>query len=695
MPVDMSQFHDVFFEESLEAMGIMESGLLNLDVATVNREEINSIFRAAHSIKGGSATFGFSDIASFTHVMETLLDEMRDGRRAPSADVVDVLLKAVDTLRDMVQAARGGNAFDRGSAAQRLQALEDVLAGRAPGSSSSTAVSKSGPVEAAKINAAQEAVARAYRVIFKPYANMLSTGNDPLRMFKALSEFGDIKVTVFTNGIPSLYDMSPECSYLSWEIALNTSVDEAKIKEVFEWVEGDCDLFIQVMGPESAHATPMPNEPSSPTADAVASVSAPTSAPVATPAPALPSGADDRKAAPAAKPSASGSIRVSTDKIDQLINMVGELVITQSMLSMFGKDFDASRLDRLRDGLSQLERHTRMLQESVMGIRMLPISSVFSRFPRFVHDLSVKLGKSVELKISGESTELDKTVIEQIGDPLVHLVRNSLDHGIEKPDVRRASGKSPMGVIQLHAYHKGGSIVIEISDDGAGLNRERILKKALEKDIISSSQAERMSDDEICELIFMPGFSTADTVSDVSGRGVGMDVVKKNIISLGGQIEIQSTPGRGSLFRIRLPLTLAILDGQSVAVGNEFYIIPLASIVESIQVKPQRVSRVAGRGEVIELRDEYVPVTRLYELFSVPQPKAREIQDGLLVIVEGDGKKIGLLVDELLGQQQVVIKSLDANFDHVNGISGATILGDGSVALILDIADVMRMAAMH
>jgi len=391
------------------------------------------------------------------------------------------------------------------------------------------------------------------------------------------------------------------------------------------------------------------------------------------------------------------SIRVSIDKVDELINTVGELVITQSMLGQFGEveNLTNEHLDKLRDGLSQLERNTRELQESVMRIRMLPISFTFQRFPRLVHDLSNQLGKKVELKMSGEQTELDKTVMEKIGDPLVHLVRNSMDHGIESPDARIAAGKPAMGLVHLNAYHQGGNIVIEIKDDGGGLNKDKILAKARSSGLVAED--EHLSDEQIHDLIFQPGFSTADKVSDVSGRGVGMDVVRRNIRSLGGTVDVKSKQGEGSTFTIRLPLTLAILDGQLIRVGQEIYIVPLVSIIESVQVKKEKVNVISGRGEVYKLRDDYIPIVRLYHVFGL-KADSISLDKGLLVVVEAEGKKVAMFVDELLAQQQVVIKSLETNYKKVEGLSGATILGDGTVALILDITglfDLSKKIATH
>jgi two-component system, chemotaxis family, sensor kinase CheA len=383
---------------------------------------------------------------------------------------------------------------------------------------------------------------------------------------------------------------------------------------------------------------------------------------------------------------------VSIEKIDELMNTVGEIVITQSMLTQLASTIDAPRMDRIRNGLAQLERNVRELQESVMRVRMLPISFAFSRFPRLVRDLSQRLGKQIELKMTGEQTELDKTVLERVGDPLVHLVRNSIDHGIEMPDVRPAAGKGPAGTLHLDAYHRGGSIVIEVSDDGAGLNRERILAKARSKGLVGANDV--LSDDEVANLIFLPGFSTAEQTTDLSGRGVGMDVVRRNIKELGGTVTLQSEPGKGSRTVINLPLTLAIVDGQSVSVGEETYIIPLIAIVESLQLKRGMVNRLVGDGEVFSFRGDYIPIVRLHDVFGI-EPRHTDLERGLVMVVEGDGRKIGLFVDELLGQQQVVIKSMESNYQRIDGVSGATILGEGSVALILDVPGLVRVAAQR
>jgi two-component system chemotaxis sensor kinase CheA len=684
MTIDMAQFHQVFFEESFEGLDIMESGLLDMDPGTVDIDQVNAIFRAAHSIKGGSGTFGFGDVSDFTHVMETLLDEMRDGRRAVSAAAVEVLLQSVDVLREMLTAARDGGAADVGRVEAKRADLERVLAQK-----DGTPPAGDGG-ETAEEPADEGPAPLGWKIVFRPHSHLMRTGNDPLRIIRELASLGSLSADCDLSDLPDFETFEPEDSHLSWDLRLNAPVDRAQIDDIFEWVEDDCDFAILPQGHElpaqqraESHAPRSMDTPSEVSLQAVAPAAERRSGENRR-------GDEERRKPNAASQAGSGSIRVDIRKIDSLINMVGELVITQSMLGMLGDDFDISRVERLKEGLGQLERHTRELQESVMQIRMVPISFSFSRFPRLVHDLSSKLGKKIELEMSGENTEVDKTVIEKIGDPLVHLVRNSLDHGIELPAERLAAGKPETGTVHLSASHRGGNIVIEIRDDGRGLPRDKILAKAIERGLVREDDS--LSDKDVYDLIFQPGFSTAEQVSDVSGRGVGMDVVRRNINELGGAIEIESTPGEGSTIVIRLPLTLAILDGQTVRIGDESYIVPLVSIIESIQIKASMLSTVAGRGESFKLRDEYLPIVRMHEVFGIENHRAQELTDGILVVVEGEGRKCGLFVDDMLGQQQVVIKSLEANYRKVDGISGATILGDGSVALILDVPGLMRLA---
>ncbi|MBD2858126.1 chemotaxis protein CheA [Spongiibacter sp. KMU-158] len=672
--MDMQEIHAVFFEESAEGLDAMEAGLLGLSPGRDNDPEIiNTIFRAAHSIKGGAATFGFLAISNFTHGVETLLDQVRSNERVVTDELIEVWLASVDAIRDMLACLQDNADIDPMAVADLQKQIDELLQG-------DSAKPEDDDVE----EESEAATAGLWRIHFAPHEEVLKTGNEPSRIFRELKELGELTVVATLSSAVEFDALDPEHCHTAWDLELRGEVTQAAIEEAFDWVSGQCELTIEQVGGHSA-------TPSAPSAAMPAAASAQMPAETKSEA---------KSAAPAAaKPASngnsnkdSGSIRVSIDKIDSLLNLVGELVITQSMLARFGDGEGGANTQGLRDGLMVLERHTRELQESAMQIRMLPIGASFSRFKRLVRDISSKLGKKVELKLSGENTELDKTVLEKMSDPLVHLVRNSLDHGIEMPDVRKAAGKPETGTLHLSAYHEGGNIVIQVEDDGAGLNKERILAKAVERGLISAS--DQLTDDQIHNLIFQAGFSTADQVSDLSGRGVGMDVVRRNITDLGGRIDVQSKPGKGSTLKIRLPLTLAILDGQLVAVGNDVYIFSLLSIVETVLVFPSEVSGLVGKGSVYRLRDEYIPVIRLSDAFRLNnklQPKTYLEREGeLLVVVESDGKKMGLFVDELLDQQQVVIKSLEENYMPVQGLAGATILGDGNVALIIDVPSLVH-----
>lgn len=673
MSLDLSRFRKSFFEESFEGLEIMEAGLLHLDAGQADPESINDVFRAAHSIKGGSGMFGLDVVTSFTHVMETLLDQMRDGSRKVTKDVVNVLLGSVDRLRDLLVAGRDGGELDPGDVVEQQNKLEALLG--QTGTAAADTDSNDDQIAVAQKNSIVHA---AWTISFYPQVDMFRSGNDPLRIIRELGCLGKLQVEVDLSQLPKLSQLDPEQCYLGWSIRLDGKVDRAAIEEVFVWVSGDCKLDISPIEAEKAVQT------AGPIAGSVVGANGEL---VGDRRVGDRRAGDRRKSGGTAKETTS--IRVDTDKVDEIINQVGELVITQAMLSALGEDFAMEKIQSLRSGLGQLERNSRNLQESVMRMRMLPISYAFNRLPRMVHDLSAKLGKKVRLDINGETTELDKTVIEKIGDPLVHLVRNSLDHGLEMPQERVAAGKSETGVIMLNAYHQGGSIIVEVGDDGRGIDEAKILAKAIEKGMVAADA--KPSREQIHEFLFAPGLSTVEEVSDVSGRGVGMDVVRRNIQSLGGTVEVYSEKGRGTTFKVRLPLTLAIVDGQSIAVGEEYYIIPLISIVESLQGRGQNFNKVAGKGELIKFRDQYVPIIRLYEVFDA-QTRIRQLEDGLIVIVEGEGRMAAFLVDELLGQQQVVIKSLEQNFRRIDGVSGATILGDGSVALILDVPGLIRLA---
>jgi two-component system chemotaxis sensor kinase CheA len=732
MTIDLTQFHDAFFEESFEALDSMESALLKLDIGAPEPELINTIFRVAHSIKGGSATFGFSDIASFTHSLETLLDELRSGGMQVTLAISDLLLRSVDVMRAMLRSTQSKQPLDmqkvsdlqfdlelmivqKNTAPPQVAAAPPVAA-PAPAPTAAPAPSAATTTEAMPVSTSAPVAQTnpGWEISFRPYRELFARGNDPLRMMRELAELGELTVHVDASALPAFADLDSQSCYLAWKVELQGDIREDTIKQVFEWAEGDCDLQLRQVGatsPVAAPATPVaPVDAAAAQTAPAQTVAAPDPAPDAAIADAILSAkpaADDSKHAreptlavskeskpdtPVATIGDSGSIRVSVEKIDELMNTVGELVITQAMLSQLGSALEGPNAEKLRAGLAQLERNTRELQESVMRVRMLPISFVFSRFPRMVRDIAQRLGKQIDLKLTGEQTELDKTVLEKIGDPLVHLVRNSIDHGIEMPDARVAAGKLAAGTVHLDACHRGGNIAVEVSDDGFGLDKDRILAKARQRGLIGQSDV--LTDDQIHELIFLPGFSTAEKTTDLSGRGVGMDVVRRNVKELGGKIELRSERGKGSRFIITLPLTLAIVDGQSVAVGSETYIIPLISIVESMRLKETAISRLSGHNEVFSFRGDYLPIIRLHELFGV-EPRARALHEGLVVIAEGDGRRVGLFVDDLLGQQQVVIKSLEANYGHVEGVSGATILGDGSVALILDVTGIIQAASMR
>jgi len=653
--IDIRQFHAGFFEESLEGLSVMEAGLLELESGQATSETLHAIFRAAHSIKGGAGSFGFARISEATHHLETLLDELRAGHRAADADVLKALYLSVDGVRAMMTAAQAGQPVPEAQVQAFEAALKAVLGQQAPAVESVTR-----PITAV-------VVAACWQIHFAPTQGLLATGNEPLLLMQALAELGDLHGELIEpqGEDVALERLAVDDCRLAWNLVLETAADEAAIRDVFAWVDDCCDLKVNKVEP-------------APVADAV--IVSPTLATQAVSAQVPP------VAAPTQLPTAS--IRVGVDKVDALIDLVGELVITQAMLHQAVAGLDPVLFERLHATLEQLERNTRSLQSSVLAVRMLPVGTVFSRFPRVVRDLADKLGKRVKLVLEGEATELDKGMIERITDPLMHLLRNALDHGLETVEERRRAGKPEECRLKLSARHASGSIVLEIEDDGRGLNREKILAKALERGVITERPA---TDAEIDQLIFEPGFSTADEVTDVSGRGVGMDVVRRNVMALGGRIELFSTPGTGTRVAVRLPLTLAILDGMSIAVGEEVFIVPIASVLESFQPQPGQMPPLGGEQRLVKVRDTYLPLMRLGEHFGLPSAHQGP---GIAVIVEADGRRLALMVDALVGQQQVVIKSLEQNYRSVPGIAGATILGDGRVALILDVARLTAVSAL-
>ena len=717
---DLSQFYQIFFEEAAENLDQMEQMLLNLDLSAANDEELNGIFRCAHSIKGGAATFGFADVTELTHRMESLLDRLRRPEITPIPEMVDVLLESADASRSLLARHQAGNEGEALSTTDLVARIEMLAEGRsavpataapaaapapapAPVAAPVEAPAPAAPVSGGAVGTAPASGGRSLHILIGPL--------ERLEMAEAIKElFRDIP------GLGRIEDLACDQPQ-SRLFAVQTSSTDDDLLDLFAFHVAKEQVRITAAD-EAAGAAPATEAvqvAEAPVAEehaahdpdaALASVAIPPAEeaygffngapgmPQADGALAIqPAGA---AAKPAAKTAAqaqqaqmeSTSIRVSVAKVDQLINLVGELVITQAMLAQNSHGLDASAYQQLLAGLADLDRNTRDLQESVMSIRMIPMSTVFSRFPRMLRDLAGKLGKKIDLITLGEATELDKGLVEKITDPLTHLVRNSVDHGIEMPEERLAAGKSEHGTLTLAASHQGGSIVIEVRDDGRGMNREKILKKARERGMDVSDS---MPDQDVWQLIFAPGFSTADVVTDVSGRGVGMDVVKRNIAALGGSVEIESNQGKGMRVAVRLPLTLAIMDGMSVGVSDEVYILPLSSVVESFLVKEEDVNTVANGTQLVKVRDEYMPVFALEKTFRVPRSDTSQ-SSNIMVVVESDGSRVALLVDELLGQHQVVVKNLESNYRKVPNVSGATILGDGTVALILDTGALVRRA---
>ena len=693
---DLTQFYQIFFEEAGENLDQMEQMLLNLDLNEANDEELNGIFRCAHSIKGGSATFGFSDVAELTHKMESLLDRLRRHEITPVPEMVDVLLESADASRSLLarhQAGGEGEVMPTADLVARISRLAAGEGGEAP----APAPAQAPAVVAQPVLVAESAPAPAAAV--------------PGGLRQLQIKIGPVEVLESVDAIKELFRDIPGLGDIE-----DLPCDEPQTRLFAVQTHSTDDDLLDLMAFHVAKEQVQITAPAAAAAvAAVASVATPEAATAAavpetehlSPA-LLPDGEaygifEGAPGAPAIKPAGSAakaatrpnmaqmestSIRVDVKKVDQLINLAGELVIIQAMLAQNSRALDPSANQQLLAGLADLDRNTRDLQEAVMSIRMIPMSTVFSRFPRMLRDLANKLDKKINLVTQGEATELDKGLVEKITDPLTHLVRNSLDHGIEMPEDRIKAGKSEVGTLTLAASHQGGSIVIEVRDDGKGMSREKILRKARERGMDVSDS---MPDSEVWMLIFAPGFSTADVVTDVSGRGVGMDVVRKNIAALNGSVEIDSVEGVGMRVSIRLPLTLAIMDGMSVGVCDEVYILPLSSVVESFQVNAADVSTVTQGSQLVKVRDEYMPVIGLERVFGVPRGEGSNRSD-IMVVVESDGMRVALLVDELLGQHQVVVKNLESNYRKVPNVSGATILGDGTVALILDTNSLVRRA---
>ncbi|EPC0986081.1 chemotaxis protein CheA [Enterobacter hormaechei] len=653
MSMDITDFYQTFFDEADELLADMEQHLLDLVPEAPDSEQLNAIFRAAHSIKGGAGTFGFTILQETTHLMENLLDEARRGEMQLNTDIINLFLETKDIMQEQLDAYKSSAEPDAASFEYICNALRQ-LALEAKGEASAPVVpaAKLSVVDAAaKPDSAPDAPAGKLRVVLSRLkeneVNLLEEELGNLATLSNVVKGKDSLAATLDGGIGQDDIVAVLCFVIEADqIAFETEVAAVEV-------------------PAPAEIAPA----------VVAAAPALKAVPKETAAPA-------RGEKPAARSSESTSIRVAVEKVDQLINLVGELVITQSMLAQRSNELDPVTHGDLITSMGQLQRNARDLQESVMSIRMMPMEYVFSRFPRLVRDLASKLNKQIELTLMGSSTELDKSLIERIIDPLTHLVRNSLDHGIELPENRVTAGKSPVGNLILSAEHQGGNICIEVTDDGAGLNRERILAKAISQGMAVN---ENMTDEEVGMLIFAPGFSTAEQVTDVSGRGVGMDVVKRNIQEMGGHVEIQSKQGAGTTIRILLPLTLAILDGMSVKVADEVFILPLNAVMESLQPREEDLHPLAGGERVLEVRGEYLPLVELWKVFEVDGAKTEATQ-GIVVILQSAGRRYALLVDQLIGQHQVVVKNLESNYRKVPGISAATILGDGSVALIVDVS---------
>lgn len=718
MSINMAEFHQVFFEESHEHLENMEQLLLALDLASPDPEELNTIFRAAHSIKGGSGIFGFTALTSVTHVMENLLDKTRKGNFQLTSSIIDLLLSTVDTLSHILSLYREEEQIDW----QEVEYSKSQLVAALNGESFSSSVAVQNGTDIANtpvtptLNAEPSALVETedelgFGFFEDEMARDIAIEGEDFGFFEVAYQAEEISAQSVVNyvsntdkaadpfdftsddelGFGFFEALTPESFANEIELLSSKPVAPKVVKPttVANQAEVNADssqakrgIFKEKESVTDAKVSPAVSVPTSVSVNPAPHSNA-TSPNAALSSSAIPKNTPSEVKAAAKKPAASAqdaTLRVETSKIDTLVNLAGELVITQSMLTLIGNEMTGDLGERLKTALNELERNTREMQEAVMSVRMLPVSFVFNRFNRLVRDLSEQLGKNVNLVIEGGNTEIDKGMIEKLVDPLTHLVRNSLDHGIEKPEKRLAAGKSEVGVLSLKASQRGGNIVIAVHDNGAGLNRERIIQKARESGL---QVADNSSDKQIWQLIFAAGFSTAVEVTDVSGRGVGMDVVRRNIEALGGRIDIESTEGQGSTFEIQLPLTLAIVDGMTVSVGNQIYILPLVHIIESIQPQTEQLKFLA-KERLLKVREEYLPLLNLYQLMEI-EPNAKSPEEGIVVLLESNHKRFGLCVDALVGQQQVVIKSLEKHYRRIPGVSGATIMGDGSVALILDV----------
>ncbi len=718
--MDMNEIKEIFFQECEEQLAELESGLLKLNDGDRDPETVNAVFRAVHSIKGGAGAFGLEELVAFAHVFETTLDCVRSNKLEPNQDVLKVMLRSADVLADLVTCSRDGGSVEESRTRGLVKELEALANGEAPPAAEAPKAAKPAAAPAATptddsgfqpipftfdgFGEEEDAVEQfTYEVTFKPARELYAKGNEAALLLRDLSRLGEMSIACDTDQLPALESMDPEASYFGWKISITTPKSEDEVRAVFEFAEWDCELEVkpaEVSADEELPMVPVPfdlsaldEEPAEivePQPKAVAAVEAVSSVAKAVNAAvekkesaAAAAAAATQNNAVAAASSAGQTIRVDLDRVDRLINLVGELVINQAMLSQSVVENDTNGTSNINMGLEELQQLTREIQDSVMAIRAQPVKPVFQRMSRIVREVADMVGKQIRLVTEGENTEVDKTVIDKIAEPLTHMIRNAVDHGIESPEKREAAGKDPEGTIKLSAKHRSGRILIELIDDGGGINRERVKQKAIDNDLISPDA--NLSDEEIDNLIFAPGFSTADKISDISGRGVGMDVVKRSIQALGGRISISSRPGLGSTFTMSLPLTLAVLDGMVVTVAGQTLVVPLTAIVETLQPEASAIHSFGANQRLISIRNSFCPLVDVGRILNFRANQANPVEGvALLVESEGGGQR-ALMVDAIQGQRQVVIKSLEANYTHVPGIAAATILGDGRVALILDV----------
>lgn len=699
----LDEFKATFFQECSELLENMERGLMAIDGGDSPADHIDSIFRAVHSVKGGAGAFDFNRLVSFAHVFETVLDFIRHGKLEPSESIMATLLRAGDVLTDLVTMAKDDAPVPDDFGAEVLSELNTIAHGDEGEGDADGGVAPEEfddidftPVTAEQLADAFDDRTRHIRIKFRPYPNLYRSANDPQLLLRELGKLGTLTVELAVDSLPTIGAMEAEGGYLAWTIDLMTQVAVTDVREVFEFVEDDCELAVEEIRPdvglsassdslEPADANKLETSVRETSAAAPASgASASASAPVPAKQEVKPVNEANRQEKAAQKEQAPApTIRVDLDRVDRVVDTVGELVITQAMLTQTVHELPPEgNYTALWRTLEEISHVTRELQECVMAMRAQPVNSVFQRMPRLVREVSGKTGKKVRLVVTGETTEVDKTVTERLADPLTHMIRNAVDHGIETPDERAAAQKPVEGTIKLSAEHRGGRIIIELSDDGRGINRKRVREKAIEKNLIAPDA--ELSDEETDNLVFLPGFSTASQISDISGRGVGMDVVRRNVEAIGGRVSIRSAEGKGSTFRMTLPLTLAVMEGMVTAVADETYILPLANIVECLRLTPKDVQTAALGGHFLVIRGEVIPLIYLWQYFNIENAKSQK-QEGVVVVIEVEGgTKAGVVVDEIRGQQQVVVKSIEANYGKIEGAAAATVMGNGHVALILD-----------